>query len=602
MPMCLVESALMVKVKVKKDKQLLDDTAATSCQSTTISKSSIAGRFSILIFKANRKESKINMPVRPPKISSTTKPIDPLELLPNELFVLIFAFMCQLEIATTSLTNSKWRRILLSSPNLYSDLRLRLRPREEEPSEVARNERFAIMNQQIRTLIRGSHLAQNRIKHFHLDGDFFICEELRTIAGGRWASSRLSILFDQLYLSKDHLKSFEMVTHELDVSDVSVFENTCSMVGILLQNLKRFPALKEVSIVTSTLLDLTYQSDDKVLEIASRYGDTAELRLPPHTIGHRLLLENILDFFEGSFTKVTFDGGSMIDASIVEILKESKSSLEVLELYNATLQDCRQEAVELVTDCQNVTSLDVCFPDPISYERPRPGFFVSSQSNHVSKLTKVELSGVINLPWDRDSAFFRWLGTRLEHLQIDLTPRYYRKKLSKDEFLNQTSINIPLFTSFLRPLSSTLVHLYLRSVVMDPFSSGIGGEDYSSLPGDLSMETLEYVWVEGNIDLVNFFLKIKYSEKLENFKMNPYSSRKQYKQLDFNALKTFVKSYSQTLRTLGISQDSSQGYSEEGADLDTKLDFYLEQLTLKYDSSEEVEIIFQELDRLGYQS
>lgn len=116
------------------------------------------------------------------------------------------------------------------------------------------------------------------------------------------------------------------------------------------------------------------------------------------------------------------------------------------------------------------------------------------------------------------------------------------------------------------------------------------------------METLEYVWVEGNIDLVNFFLKIKYSEKLENFKMNPYSSRKQYKQLDFNALKTFVKSYSQTLRTLGISQDSSQGYSEEGADLDTKLDFYLEQLTLKYDSSEEVEIIFQELDRLGYQS
>lgn len=293
------------------------------------------------------------MPVKPPKILSTTTPVDPLELIPNELFVLIFTNLYQCDIVTASSANSKWRSILLSIPHLYSYIHLKLR---DDSCDRLKNVHRHVANLQIKSLIKASKLSQNRIEHLHLDAQCFIMGEQRLI-GRNWNWTLLSTLFDVLSFSQDHLETFELdIPESVVAKDDDMLKRVQFMVvKDVLESLKGFRKLRYLEIRASTLLDLTYASEDKKLIIHNNCQDeTGSGSIPPEA--HKMLLQSIQSFFQGSFTRVGYHSRTTLDTSIVKELASSKSSLEELNLYFVELERCEKEIIELVTSCPNLTS------------------------------------------------------------------------------------------------------------------------------------------------------------------------------------------------------------------------------------------------------
>lgn len=472
--------------------------------------------------------------------TSIATTIDPLEVLPNELFLQIFFHLFQLDICAASSINSKWRRILLSSPELYSTLHLLLQDGYlEESSQV----QAAKANLQIKSLIKASQLSQHRIKELCLNAGCLVYGEYELV-WSNWEASRFSTLIDVLSLSRDHLKQVVIDLPILDlITDSENLTRSCQMVCNLLCGLRAFDNLNRIDLTASILIGLKYQSDNKLLVI----GDYEQLTDSQSSMGHRILLERISGLWGDYLTDFELFVASRIDSRIVGLLEKSKNTLKKFDLGESELVNCHQEFVEFITSCPNLETLEVKFPELLSNEEARPTlrFFVPPSFNHVSKLKHVVFIGDLDLSWE-DQSLYDWFGKRLMFLNIDVS-----MSQTQESFLNQPRIPSQLFSSFLRPLSSTLVNIQLEGLFVEATRSREQAQDSSS-EGNLEMEALKSIYVGGNAGLINVILK----SKCANFKdltLKWYQfDGDDWDLMDTEVLKEFLKHSSPTLNKILI--------------------------------------------------
>lgn len=130
-----------------------------------------------------------------------------------------------------------------------------------------------------------------------------------------------------------------------------------------------------------------------------------------------------------------------------------------------------------------------------------------------------------------------------------------------------------------------------------------------SSTGDLALETLEDAWIEGNMDLVNFFLKVRYSDKLQEFHATPYFHKpntidrdRTRPQIDSLALRGFLRSCSETLKSFALTEreDTLSRYSSTWGDEEQeRIQLELTEIVTKSDFSKDPErLTFKSLNHL----
>lgn len=243
------------------------------------------------------------------------------------------------------------------------------------------------------------------------------------------------------------------------------------MVCNILYGLRIFDNLKTIKLTASTLITLRNQSENKLLILQDNYE--AEAGEVETSTGHEMVLGGISGLLGDHLTDIKLSGGGL-DSTIVRLLEKSKSTLERIDLSESEIEDCEQEIIELVTDCPNLVSLNLGFPAHLSSEETRPRFSIPPTFKHLSKLEHLVITGDIDFTWE-DQSLYVWFGKRLITLKIDFYIHWQQER-----FLNQTQIDRQLFSSFLRPLSSTLTTLDLASLFLEAPRSQKEGQDSSS--------------------------------------------------------------------------------------------------------------------------
>lgn len=174
-------------------------------------------------------------------------------------------------------------------------------------------------------------------------------------------------------------------------------------------------------------------------------------------------------------------------------------------------------------------------------------------------------------------------------MRIDFATHNERKPI----FLEQPPIDDLLFTSFLRPLSSTFITLCLFSVMLKSSDLQPGG--------DLRrMNSLETVSLAGNVQLINYFLEAC-CPKLQILMLTPYYYKESHLRINYDGLRRLLKLSSKSLLELEIKPIAIDRESTHRIKEDNKTDIIdlCSRTTAELNSSGQIEsVTFDKLERL----
>lgn len=428
--------------------------------------------------------------MRPPTIKPSTpsSSVDPLTFFPKELFNHLFQFSDSKEKLELAATSREWRQAILSTPSLFSMLAFH---EWEHDGNAYRGldewEYQEKANKVIARVLRLANLGGNFLKgaSFHIKS--FVDDP--SLGLRSWKATKLSLIFNILYLSSDSLKTLDL---DLDTQHSNRSSNSASTIRHainIIKQLEYFKALQTFHLTAELNFTLSSEGPSRVLNIIaapdqSLYETNWEQN-QDYGPSMSSLFEGIANFTSREIREFRCQNYTGESSDILRRLNQQQSNeaLKELELYLLGAELDYQESFRLSSAYPDLIRLDFEQFDPTREE----GELVFESGDHMSNLKSLRICVDGQIIWD--SKFTNWVSGRrsLKELRIEQ---------SFDE--DSSHIIGRAFQQFLLNSSSSLVILELSGLSL---TSGEAQEEFK-----LKFQNLRNLHLQGNSDLINTVL------------------------------------------------------------------------------------------------
>lgn len=190
-------------------------------------------------------------------LSSTPQNQDPVASLPRDVILHLFQFLSSDEIYQSAAINRDWRTTILSSPSVFSCLRLLDKGMLSSLPQGTQD-----ANKLIKKILQYTNLNGNRLEEADL-----LIRSFRNdpkLSPENWGATKLSIVFNILSFSSHSLKTISL---EFPPSNRRLPVEVLHVAAII-ENLKPFESLKTVKITADAAISLcSGNQKSKLIEI-----------------------------------------------------------------------------------------------------------------------------------------------------------------------------------------------------------------------------------------------------------------------------------------------------------------------------------------------
>lgn len=440
-------------------------------------------------------------------MNSNNNQIDPIELVPNELFCQSLSFLRPSSIATSSAVSAKWRAVIQADSTLHQEIDLLKMSIDSDPDQI------------ILHLNRLSSLALNQVMRLSLDVSSFF--KTLHLQGQGVAFKQIFNLSASLQKSKHTLRDLSLVLRvEKDEdpfwNDGPPQPELVPFLLMLLRSLKFFSRLINVQVEAPVGAYMKAERDQDLpgsRRVSIDHGSGTEDDFQPDQPSLPQLIKEVNAVAGTGLTEFGLHYNTKaFKHSITDIVTElwgSRLTLTVLDVdiigyAHQFTNNPDLPAASLLwgfaAECKRLDYLALNLQ--LSQGDPMQGFPLELKEKKTVglKTLRLNLSKGFEIGW---ASFSRWIGTSL----VDASVNFVGSKRSG-------VASYGIFSSIIKPSRETLKSIHLSGI-------GCGENEVSRFnPDDLNFPNLESLsLISLPSDLLNFFSAVK-SERLHKLDLS----------------------------------------------------------------------------------